>query len=171
MTSIGNITGSASISLTTLYQQICRNQRESTGQSTGSVEKNEQGIESLKGKMDTAISEALKKLDKSSSADEIMATIKTAIDSTMEANGLDPEAMKGKMPPPPDAAGGAMGGPNRPAGEKDGFMAKIEELLSQNGFDVDKFRSEMESKMSAHSKAGLDVLSALDASQGVNTQA
>jgi hypothetical protein len=77
--------------------------------------------------------------------------------------------MKGKMPPPSDSSGGPMG--NRAAGGKDGFMAKIEELLSQNGFDVDKFRSEIESKMSSDSNAGLDVLNALDASQGVNTQA
>jgi hypothetical protein len=60
---------------------------------------NGQGFDGLRTKIDDAVAGALKKLDKSSSASEIMQTIKTTVDSTLKANGIDPEAMRESMPP------------------------------------------------------------------------
>lgn len=185
MSSIEGLCGSSSFSMVSMIQQLSASTTSAaTGESseTESVAaSNENGIDALKSKMDAAISEALGKLDKSASAEEIMGTVKSAIDGVMEANGLDPEAMKaGARPPePPEGAEGEMGGtPPPPAGasgmrgNNDDFMSKVESMLEANGFDVEKFRSELASYMNGDSDgSGLTLASELNSTQGIDTQA
>jgi hypothetical protein len=146
---------------------------ESTGASTEEGT-NDRGIDALKTKIDAAISEALKNLDKTASADQIMQTVKSAIDGVLKENGIDPEEMKqgmqpagqdmANMPPPPP--------PNGSGGGSDDLMSKIESLLQGNGFDVENFKSELAAKMTQQtSNSGLKLLDDLSSTQGIDTQA
>ncbi len=180
MSSLGSINWLESSSYTSLLELVASKTQTSTSAlSVGSdsevseTSSNENGVDKLKEKIDAAISTALAKLDKSSSADEIMQAIKSAIDTTMAQNGVDKSKMQGQAPPPPPQGGGQ--GPVGPggAGGKDEFMSKIESLLAANGFDVQKFESELEaSRQKQQSEdSSLNVLSSLATTNGINTQA
>jgi hypothetical protein len=174
MSSIGSIGSNPLIQM--LNSQYSKSKANSSTDLSGSSEtsSNDQGVDALKEKMDSAIADALKKLDTSSDADTIMQTIKSAIDGVMKENGIDPDAMKDGMrpsdqdstnmpPPPPPSQGG---------GGKDDFMSKIESLLQQNGFDVDKFKSEMSAKHAQHgSSSSMQLMNTLTSTQGVDEQA
>jgi hypothetical protein len=178
MSSIGNITGTGTSDLTSLIQNLLERsqstQSNSTSESSSSetTSTNGQGIDGLKTKLDAAIADALKNQDKSSSADEIMQAIKSAIDSTMKANGVNPEDMQ-----PPQMSGSSNGTqPPMPQGgqgsNSDPLMSKIEQLLQENGFDVEKFKSELASKATEQSGASmLQLFNNVISSQGVNEQA
>jgi hypothetical protein len=170
MSSIGSIYGTGSTDSSSWITILLKRSQSvsSDGTSVAGSETdttNDQGIDGLKSKIDTAIEQALKKLDKSSSAEVIMQTIKSAVDSTLQANGIDTEAMKREMPPPPPQGSGANG-----PGGRDDFMSKIESLLQENGFDVDKFKSELASMQNASGSA-LNMFGNLSSAQGVDTQA
>ena len=186
MTSIESLSGSDSNNLTSLIQQLSKQRQvaqsgSSTvdGRSDAStvIDGNDQGINAMKEKIDAAILEALQKLDKSASADEIMQTIKSAVDTTLKANGIDPEAMKSKMRPPmaPSDSGQNAAAMPPPKGGPEGgddFMSKVIELLRDNGFDVDKFKSELASEMAKRSDSStLDFMSNMNSSVGLNEQA
>jgi hypothetical protein len=102
MTSIGNINGSESANLYFLsMQQTSKSENATAGlygllkgagaEGVTGLGANGQGFDGLRTKIDDAVAGALKKLDKSSSASEIMQTIKTTVDSTLKANGIDPK--------------------------------------------------------------------------------
>jgi hypothetical protein len=115
-------------------------------------------------------------LDKSSSANEIMQTIKSAIDSMLKANGVNPEGEQLGMQPPQISSNSGSPPPMPPGSSQgsgsDPFMSKIEQLLQQYGFDVEKFKSELASKATEQSSTSmLQLFNNLSSSQGVNTQA
>lgn len=181
MSSIGSINGMQTYDLNSLIQSLLRRSQStqsdntsvsSSSETSESTLTNDQGIDGLNAKIDTAISDALKKLDKSSSADEIMQTIKSAIDSTLKANGVNPENMQ---PPQMSSNSGGTPPPIRQGGEgnsSDPFMSKIEQLLQQNGFDVEKFKSELASKATEQSGTSmLQLFNNVTSSKGVNAQA
>jgi hypothetical protein len=173
MSSIGSIGGNSSVQMLNNQYLASQSGNNSIDEASGSTEtsSNDQGIDSLKNQMDTAITDALKKLDKSSGADTIMQTVKTAIDGVMKENGIDPQAMKdGMRPSGQDSAN--MPPPPSHNGEKDGFMSKVESLLQQNGFDVAKFKSQMSKEHAQHgSSSSAQLMDKLSSTQGVNAQA
>jgi hypothetical protein len=176
MSSIGSLSGTDSSSLIDLIKQFSVQSQSSTVaktvDQTDSTGTNDQGIDALKSIIDSAVSEALKKLDKSASADQIMQAIKSAADGVLEANGVNPEEMKGGMRSPVGNSTEAPLPPPNGQGGQDDFMTKIEALLQQNGFDVEKFKSEMAAKMAQHTgNTGLEALNSLSSTQGINTQA
>jgi hypothetical protein len=182
MSSLGSINGLQSSTYTSLLEMVSSKTQSASSalslQSDSDVSEtssNENGVDKLKEKIDSAISAALAKLDKSSSADEIMQAIKSAVDTTMSENGVDKSRMQGQAPPPPPGGGQGPGGPGGPggSGKKDEFMSKIESLLAANGFDVEKFESELEaSRQKQQSQdSSLTLLSSLTATNGVDTQA
>jgi hypothetical protein len=181
MSGIEGVNGLESDSILEFLQEVSRSnkstERSKNSQTSGlgSVSDitagNDEGVDSLKSKIDAAVTEAINKLDKSSSFTEIMDAIKTAVDSTLKANGVDPESMKNKMPPED-----GQGAPPMPPkdGPNDEFRNKIDELLEENGFDVEKLRSEMMSSTTATSddqSSILEFLKKLKNQQGVDTEA
>jgi len=175
MSSIGNIGLSSTVQMLNSQYSTSQSGNNRIDKSSDSTDtsSNDQGIDSLKNEMDSAITDALKKLDKSSDADTIMQTVKSAIDGVMKENGIDPQAMKdGMRPSGQDSANMPPPPPQSQNGGKDDFMSKVESLLQQNGFDVDKFKSEMSQKQAQHvSSSSMQLMNTLNSSQGVNAQA
>jgi hypothetical protein len=174
MSSIENIKGHSLTQMVESRQAALKTGGAAASLSSSSdASSNDQGIDALKEEMDSAISDSLQKLDKSSDADTIMQTIKTAMDGVMKENGIDPEAMKDGMRPSGDQDSASMRPPPpQNGGGKDDFMSKVESLLQQNGFDVDKFKSEMSQKQAQHGNASsMQLMGALNSAQGVNEQA
>jgi translation initiation factor 1 (eIF-1/SUI1) len=181
MTIVGNINGSESANLYfLLMQQISKPENSTSGlsgllkgagtQGVTGLDGNGQGLDALRTKIDDAVAGALKKLDKSSSATEIMQTIKTTVDSTLKANGIDPKAMQESMSSHMKS-GGADDARLQMQGDAGGkFMAMIEQLLQENGFDVDKFKNELKSAISS-SSSPLDLFGSIHSKQGVNVEA
>ncbi len=166
MTTIGSIGTSSSNSILQYLQAIAEEKaaqvssngtqesgdsEESSGVSTGN---SESSIESLKTQMDQAITDALQKLDSSASATEIMQAVKEAVDDTMEANGIDPEAMQKPAPgegnPPSGETAGAGSPPPPPDGAdrqgSDTMATRLDQLLEENGFDPDQIRAELQAE-------------------------
>jgi hypothetical protein len=139
---------------------------------TNSLAANDEGIDSMKAKIDEAVEDAIKKLDKSSSLTEIMDAIKAAVDDTLKANGVDPESMKNQMPP----EGGQSDKPPMPpmGGPDDEFRNKIDQLLEENGFDVETLKAQIQSSATVTSQTQssiLDFLKQLQNQEGVDTEA
>jgi hypothetical protein len=67
------------------------------------------------------------------------------------------------------------GGPNGAGLQMQGdagkqLMAKIEQLLQENGFDVEKFKNELKSAISSNASP-LDLFGSIQNKQGVNAEA
>ena len=108
-----------------------------TDDSTG----NTKGMSALKKAIEEAIASALASLGKSSNAQEVMDTVKNAVDQTLEANGVDLPAQPGG--PPPNGAGGPPPGPPPGGGGSGDLGSTIDRLLQEAGFDPDEIRSEL----------------------------
>jgi len=182
MSGIEGVNGLESDSVIEFLQEVSRSnkstERSKNAQTSGlvsvsdSTAGNDEGVDSLKSKIDAAVTEAIKNLDKSSTFTEIMDAIKTAVDSTLKANGVDPESMKNQMPP----ENGQGGTPPMPpkGGPDDDFRNKIDQLLEENGFDMEKLKSEMMSSMMGTSQDQSSILAflkKLQNQQGVDTEA
>lgn len=126
---------------------------------------NPKGVNSLLDQIRSAVSQALSSLDKTSSSQTVMDTIKNAIDSTLKANGIDTSAEVAR----PHRAHGAKKG-------ESAFQQMIDGLLQQNGFDPAKIRADLQaqSKSSLTASGGvmaIVLISGLPVSGGVDTQA
>jgi hypothetical protein len=128
---------------------------------------NEGGIDDLRTKIDSAISEALAGLDKSASTDDIMAAVQKAVSSTMEANGVDPSKMPPPPPPPPAEKSSETSDDedDDTSTSNDPFLQRLQELLDENGFDGESIISQLEAQMS-----GQDTSSMFSLMQGIQSQ-
>lgn len=180
MAGIEGINGLNSDTIIAFLQEVSRKKsdteskdsQDGSGLAITSSTDNNEGIDNIKAKIDEAVEGAIKKLDKSSTFTEIMDAIKAAVDSTLKANGVDPESMKNQMPP---EGGQGERPPMPPMGEPDDeFRNKIDQLLEENGFDVETLKAQMQSSMSVTSQTQssiLEFLKQLQNQEGVDTEA
>jgi hypothetical protein len=176
MSGLDRIGATSSQDMYVLLQQISRVQTGTTraGQATasGSTSAVASGstntMESLRKAIEEAVAKALGSLDKNSSAETVMNTLKSAVDGAMKAAGIEP-------PRPPDGARGP-GGPGAAGGPGNDFMSLLDQLLQENGFDPEKIKEELQSQESgAMQTAGtssvtLNLLMYLPATGGVDTE-
>jgi hypothetical protein len=146
---------------------------------------NPNGMAALQEQLEEAIAEALASLDKTSGAEEVMDAVKSAIDETLQANGIDTEAMQGAPPPPPDGAppnGAPPAGGPPPAGpppaesSENSLTSMIDRLLEEYGFDPEEIKRELQEAMTAAANAGtsntsLALAMQLPLNSGIDTQA
>jgi hypothetical protein len=183
MSSIGSINTSSTERLQVLLMQqavtasstgsSAATTQSSASSSTDISETNPKGMAALQKLIEQAIEAALASLDKTSSAQEVMATIKKAIDSTLQANGVTPPSSQG-------ASGAAAMGPpptNGPPPPDGGSLGQtIDKLLQQAGFDPEKIKSQLAqgqsstASSSSGSAASLTLLIQIPLSNGIDTQ-
>jgi hypothetical protein len=131
---------------------------------------NEGGIDDLRTKIDSAISEALAGLDKSANKDDIMAAVQKAVSSTMEANGVDPS----KMPPPPprpaeESSETSDDEDDDTSASNDPFLQRLQELLDENGFDGKSIISQLEAQMSGQGTSSMfSLMQGIQSQQGID---
>jgi hypothetical protein len=179
MSGIQGVSGSGASEVYAMLLQASRQTTASSTSSTAGAQStgtNAGGIEDLKSQMDAAISDALSKLDKSSSADVVLATIKQAMDDTLKANGIDPAAMKDfpPPPPPPPPAEGDEDSTQTDAARGDDLATTLRNILKENGFDPDKIREELlaeQNSSDSSSSSNFDMLYRVLTTSGINTQA
>ena len=178
MSGISQIAGSNSQDMYVLLQQISRTQAAtaanaattstSVAASTGSSGSTNT-LESLRKAIEEAVAQALGGLDKNSSADTVMKTVKSAVDGALKAAGIEP-------PPPPDGAQ-PPGGTGGAAGSGDNFVSMLDQLLQENGFDPEKIKEGLRSQSASTTQTPgtasltLNLLMYLPAAGGVDTQA
>jgi hypothetical protein len=126
---------------------------------------NPKGVSGLLDQIRSAVSQALASLDKTSSSQTVVDTIRSAIDSTLKANGIDTSA-------------GIARPHHRHEAKKnqDAFQQMIDQLLQQNGFDPNKIRADLQAQSGSSSSAGgsaiaIVLISALPVAGGVDAQA
>jgi hypothetical protein len=161
-----------------------------TAASSSDGTSNELGMAALKKMIEEAIRAALASLESSSSAQEVMSAVKNAVDSTLEANGIQPgpppsgsgPPMDGQAPADGQAAAGQAppsgpppaGGP--PPGGQGDLGSTIDSLLEEAGFDPDKIRSELMNPTSSsgtstsNSAATLSLILQIPLNGGIDTQ-
>jgi hypothetical protein len=180
MSGINGVSGSGSSEIYAMLLQTGK-QTAATSASGNTSEQpvgpNPGGIDDLKSQMDAAISAALAGLDKSSSADTVLKTIKEAMDSVLKANGIDPTAMKDAPPPPPPPPvenTDDSSTDDSTTGQND-LATTLYDLLKANGFDPEKIKEELLAEQgstdTASSTSGFEMLYRILTGTGVNTQA
>jgi hypothetical protein len=144
----------------------------------GAATGNPNGMAALQEQIEQAIATALGSLDKTSSAQEVMQTIKDAIDQTLRANGIDVESMQGSAPSPPPGDGTpAVGGPQSNDADGKSLEALIDRLLDENGFDAQEIKRELQQAMASSvtgtesTSATMTLIMQFPLSGGVDTQA
>ncbi len=178
MSGISGIAGSNSQDMYILLQQISRTQsataaNAATTSTSAAAPTGSSGstntLESLRKAIEEAVAQALAGLDKNSSAETVMKTVKSAVDGALKAAGIEP-------PPPPDGAR-PPGGPGGAAGAGDDFVSMLDQLLEENGFDPEKIKEELRSQSAGTQQTPgtasltLNLLMYLPATGGVDTQA
>jgi hypothetical protein len=178
MSGISKIAGSNSQDMYVLLQQISRTQaataaNAATASTSASVSAGSSGstntLDSLRKAIEEAVAQALAGLDKNSSAEAVMKTVKSALDGALKAAGIEP-------PRPPDGAQ-PPGGPGAAAGAGDNFVSMLDQLLQENGFDAEKIKEGLRSQSAGTAQTPgttaltLNLLMYLPATGGVDTQA
>jgi hypothetical protein len=154
----------------------------SSSTSTTATTTSTSDLDNLQAQVKSAVSAALSKLDKSSSAEVVMNTVKSAVDDTLKTNGIDvsqmhkgdgPQGAGGQRPPPPPGGGSPPGGAGGGKGG-DSMASMIDDLLKENGFDPDAIKQALAASSSSSSQqsqtnSGLDLLSSLPLNGGIDT--
>jgi hypothetical protein len=135
---------------------------------------NVNGVDSLKLSVDSAVASALGKLDKSASAEEIMMTIRTTINSTLQESGVDPVGFSGGRVADLDTtlSKGETAAEPTTDGGVEVLKSKIESFVKEAGLDVERFTRELASASAIPAgSATMMALQVLASSKGINTQA
>ena len=193
MSGIGSVTSSNSELLRILLLQQTSTLQSSNSTDASSVDQtgasnsgtatdDSKGLKGLMKQIEQAVAAALASLDKLAGAQQVMDTIKNAIDSTVKANGVSLGFPAGGSGAPStgqaDAAGAKRPSGPPPAGGPGGGMgALLDKLLEENGFDPEKIKSELQqartdtASSATGASATMMLILQLPANSGVDAQA
>ncbi|MBN2725057.1 MAG: EF-hand domain-containing protein [Deltaproteobacteria bacterium] len=100
--SINSIGSNSTSWLSAMSRSSSLSSRETSENSEVRFRQQDKGVsENLQSKIESAITDVLGGLDKSSSADQVALAIQDAVNSVMEESGIDASSMKGSPKPPP----------------------------------------------------------------------
>lgn len=121
------------------------------------------GLGALRQQILSAVSDAVGKLDKTSSPQEVASAIQGAVQNTLKQNGIDPAQFQQGS----GAGGGHHHGHAHGGGGKSGSKSAIDQILQQNGFDPQAVRQVFADQTNT-STSDIPAASAVDASQATD---
>jgi hypothetical protein len=180
MAGIGNVNSSSSSDHAGWLEKLRESQKtEGSGATGGAIraatKTSAEGLAALRDQIKSELSAALRKLDKTASADQVMQAINNTIDATLRANGISMGQTTRS-----EGAEAAAAVSSNPQGGQNAVSAMIDSILQQNGFDPKKIRdessvyakpSQAEPSQAEQKSNAKDVLSFLFSQNSVNTVA